>query len=192
MWYGAMLQLWVFDQGSLIAEIDLHPFLRTGDEVWDRTLARLLGYQQGTEPEDMEEPAWNDMDNLLQLYGFDCGQALPLLTRVFELRDRAVTGDSAALAEYEDLVYALERPADAGESSDAQFTLDWDAIAAVVPPLTGPVLSEGWVTVSLPPDVRAVYEKRPSYLAVDESTRLHVGWNDLEFGFDEVEDPLDM
>ena len=192
MWYGTTLHMFVFDQGTLVREFDLHPFLRTGNEVWDRTLARVIGHRESTEPEGLAEPAWKGIDRLLRAYDFDCQEALPLLTRAFELRDRAVAGDDAALAEYRQLVAdADEHRRQPSESAGVEFTLDWDAIESAVPPLTGPPFTEGWAAVSLPPDLWTVFSERQSYLTVDRSVNVHVGWNDLEFGFDEEEFPDD-
>lgn len=190
MWYGAILHMFVFDQGTLVREFDLHPFLRTGNGVWDRTLARVIGHREGTEPEGLVEPAWKDIDLLLEAYGFDCVDALPLLTRAFDLRDRAVAGDDAALAEYRQLVEdADEHRSLPSESAGVGFTLDWDAIEAAVPPLTGPLFTGGWATVSLPPDLWTVFSGRQSYLTVRRPLDIHVGWNDLEFGYDDAEYP---
>jgi|SRR6476660_9806469 len=184
MWYGAELRLWAFDQGSFVSAMDLHPYLRTGNPEWDRTLARVLEYKASNGTDGLDEPVWKDIDALLEPFVFDCADALPLLTRAFALRDRAVAGDAEALAEYRSLVEGVDQqPVPEPGAGDIRLNLDWEAIAAAAPRLSEPVLCEGWLTVEVPAELRA--EHQDSYLAEFSPNRLHAGWNDLEGGSDE-------
>jgi hypothetical protein len=181
IWYGAVLHLWVVQQGSIAEGIDLHHYLRTGDERCDQTLARLLVLR-----EDEDSERWDQIEELLEERDYDCAQALPLLTRVLELQDRieADTADADAKAELDRILQAAEEkqaPIPFGGVTVEKLSLDWTAIAEALPPLRDPILSTDRVSVRwADPGLR----HRDSYLHVytdpTEPVALHRGLNDHE------------
>ncbi len=176
IWYGAVLHLWVVQEGAIVEGVDLHPYLRTGDERCDRALARVIGCRK-------ERGArWGEIDHVLNPYGFDKATALPLLTRVLELQDRL---DADARAELDRILEAAgekKAPASHDGMTVESLDLDWDALARVVPPLREPLLTSGRVGVRwTDPTLRL----RDSYLASIEPESLRLGVNDLENGDDD-------
>ncbi|MFC3999754.1 hypothetical protein ACFOVU_27825 [Nocardiopsis sediminis] len=188
MWYGALLHLWVVQNGEIVQGIDLHPFLRTGDERLDRTLARVLdgGRKEG------DDDAWDELfSTVTEDFDWNPAAALPTLAHLYDLRDRAGAGDEAAKAEIHRLNEAVEDGDDLEEFAEAGpegLELDWDAIAAAVPALREPLMGPGWLPVAWAKGVR---KPRDSYLDIADELRL--GFNDLENGdseylYDEDED----
>ena len=185
IWYGAVLHLWIVQEGLIVEGIDLHPYLRTGDERCDRTLARII------ELKEQEDDRWGAIDQVLKPYVFDKALALPLLTRVLELQDRIEADESDTDAERE-----LDRILEAAEDKQAPTTfdgmtverlhLDWDALGKAAPPLREPILATDWVSVRwADPDLRHEESHLHVYTEPTEPEHLHVGHNDLENGDDD-------
>lgn len=186
MWYGAVLHLWVVQDGEIVDGIDLHPFLRTGNDQYDGALSRLIeGRRLGI------DDGWSSLFELIsKAFAYDMGAALPLLSRVFDLRDRVTAGDATAAAELarvtESLAKATESggtPAALAEGARIRIALDWDAIAAVAPALRDPVLVSGATSVRWRAPCPEHLETHLRF-----ARRLHLGVNDLEFGMDEGPD----
>lgn len=182
IWYGAVLHLWVVQEGVIVEGVDLHPYLRTGHEGCDRTLARVLTVR------DEGGERWKEIDAILDPYDFEKAPALPLLTRVLELQDRleADSGDAAAREELDGLLEAAgneQAPASYGGVTVAGLSLDWDALAAVLPPLRAPLLTAGRAAVRWArPDLRHPESYLHVYLDPAEPESLRLGVNDLENG----------
>ncbi|MCP2164414.1 hypothetical protein [Goodfellowiella coeruleoviolacea] len=187
LWYGAVLHLWVVRHGAIVEGVDLHPFLRTGDERHDRSVARLLASREGRDGEsDVDWPAL--FDSLCEACDWDARAALPLLTHLFELHDRGVSGDAAAAEELAALTESIEE----GELPDefaitpadhSCLDLDWAAIGRAVAPLKPPVLGTGEVHVRWAEDCAPHPE---SFLRQPFGrAEFHAGVNDLENGEDE-------
>lgn len=123
---------------------DLHPYLRTGHEGCDRTLARVLALR-----EERGE-RWKEIDGLLA----DAGH------------ERA--------------------PASYGGVAVGGLSLDWDALAAVLPPLRAPVLTAGRTGVRWArPELRHPESYLHVYADPAEPENLRLGVNDLENGDDD-------
>lgn len=184
MWYGAVLHLWVVQHGVIVDGIDLHPYLRTGNRQYDRALSRLIKVQR----QDTDEDGWSSLFDLIgKAFAYDMGAALPLLSRVFDLRDRAAAGDADASAELARVTKSLTEAVESGctptsldKTSGVRLVLDWDAIAAVAPALQNPVLVSGATTVRWSQPCPDHLETHLRF-----ARRLHLGVNDLEFGMDE-------
>lgn len=180
-----MLHLWVVQEGVIVEGADLHPYLRTGHEGCDRTLARVLALR-----EERGE-RWKEIDAILDPYGFEKAPALPLLTRAVELQDRleAGSGDTAAREELDGLLADAghERaPASYGGVAVGGLSLDWDALAAVLPPLRAPVLTAGRTGVRWAwPELRHPESYLHVYADPAEPEGLRLGVNDLENGDDD-------
>ena len=171
IWYGAVLRLWVVQEGRIVQGLDLHSYLRTGDERCDRTLERVIGWR-GDEP----------LDWIMDSYGFDAQAALPLLTRYYEIQDAG--GDVEVLMDD-----ASKAPATYGGMTVDRLELDWDALARDLPPLREPVAAEGRFDVRwADPGLRDPESYLHHYLDPSEPESLHLGVNDLESGDDEYQD----
>lgn len=187
MWYGAVLHLWVVQHGVIVDGIDLHPYLRTGNGHLDRALSRLIEVQR----HGMDDDGWSSLFDLISnAFAHDMSAALPLLSRVFDLRDRVTAGDAGAAAELarvtESLTGAVESggtPAPPDEAPGVRLMLDWDAIATVAPALENPVLVSGATAVRWSQPCPDHLETHLRF-----ARRLHLGVNDLEFGMDEFPD----
>ena len=201
IWYGATLVLWVVQEGVVVDDIDLHPYLRTGDAQYDRTLARLLDLRfsgdDGTDTERLDAmcvqhelaDTWGRfvdslVDKLTELHHGVAIRALPLFTTLFALADRITAGDEQATVELRALVESVEPDEASARLDESTLTLDWAAIAADLPPLRAPVLTTGEVTAELTADSP---DAEDGYLAKCNED-LHVGLNDLEGGEDEYPD----
>lgn len=180
VWYGALLHLWVAQEGRIVEGFDLHPYLRTGDERCDRTLARLL------EIRHRRGDRWEAAKTVLGGDRFETVAVLPALTRVLDLQDRLETdpGDTEARAALDLLL--TEPPAADEEMRVSALHLDWAAIGRALPPLRDPLLTDGFVAVRW---ADAALRHPASYLhslgdpaSYDEV--LHLGLNDLENGDD--------
>lgn len=183
--YLSLFQLWVVQEGRIVQGIDLHPYLRTGNARCDRTLRRFLLIA--------DEERCEEFDVVMEAYGFDATHALPVLTRVIELQDRreAHPEDDAVREELEDLLYG-DRLRDRPDSYDGlkveELRLDWDVLAAAVPPLREPVLTYGPVGVRwADPAQRDTESHLHEWTDPSEPMTLHAGLTDLETG---VERPL--
>ncbi len=185
IWYGALLRLWVVQEGTIVEGVDLHRYLRTGDERCDRTLERVIACREE------RGDRWKVIDRILSPYVFDTATALPLLTRVLELQDRleADPADAPARTELDAILEAAgekRAPASYGGVTVGGLRLDWDALAAELPPLREPILETGrvgvrWADAGLRhPESYLHYYTDP---AAPET--LHAGTNDLESGEDE-------
>jgi hypothetical protein len=177
MWYGATLRLWVVQHGEALDDIDLRPYLRTGDERCDRTLARVIALLDETSADrDWAE----ELEELVDDGAYWGVNALPLLAELFELRDRISADDESAQDEWARLTEAIaagdRAPTQAEAATQRPLVLDWVAVAAVTSPLRPPVLTTGKVSVRWPG-----HAEDPQKLAEE----LHAGVNDLEFGYDE-------
>ncbi|MEV0135618.1 hypothetical protein AB0H83_45105 [Dactylosporangium sp. NPDC050688] len=178
LWYGAVLHLWVVQDGVLAGGFDLHPLLRTGDDRHDATVAALLDSLQVDEP-------WELFDRVTDSGGLECLDAVRVVTHALDLRARAAT-DPAAAAELEALDDAIcdgDVPRVSGPP--CRLDLDWAAIEARLPPLREPLLRPGepttftWTEATAPPP--------DSYLR--HARVLYLGLNDVEGGRDELEQP---
>lgn len=188
---GAVLHLWVVQEGVVAEGIDLHPYLRTGDERYDLTLGRLveLRLRGGNDNGDLLDPlcqrlgadTWTEVvdylvDELGALHDWVPARILPQLTQVFELGDRMADGDPQAAAEFVALGESVENGAAPAEPAMADvhgLTLDWDAVIAATPALRAPVLTTGPVTARL-----SDRWSDNTLTVVNED--LHAGLNDLE------------
>lgn len=178
LWYGAVLHLWVVQEGVIVEGVDLHPYLRTGDERCDRTLARVI------ECREERGDRWEEIDGVLDPYVFDSATALPLLTRVIELQDRieADPADAEARAALDRIVEAAsakEAPVSYDGVTVDRLDLDWAALARALPPLREPLLTEGRVGVGW---ADAAVRHPESYLELRLTESLRLGVNDLENG----------
>jgi hypothetical protein len=195
MEFGALLQLWVVQRGTIVAGIDLRPFLRSGDAEADRALARLIQVR-GTSDHSLRDLN-RLLDEVLFLHSCEQLRALPIIARIFDLYDRADAGDGTAADELDRLVEQIQVDRDgfaegraptlgANELAATRLDLDWDGIAAVAPALQEPVLTEGKVAVRW----STAFPGPPgSHLQPDEYLKQHdlpvmlrAGYNDLEFG----------
>ncbi|WP_329518559.1 hypothetical protein [Spirillospora sp. NBC_01491] len=146
LWYGALLHLWTVQHGAIVAGLDLHPYLRTGDARCDLAVARVL---DGSDDEERRET----VQEVLMAYAEaerPTASGLPVVARMFDLFDRidADPADSDALAELDrilDLVEGGDPPASYDGVSVEGLHIDWDAVP--VPALHEPVLREGRVSV---------------------------------------------
>lgn len=180
IWYGAMFHLWVVQEGEIVEGIDLHPYLRTGDEACDRVLARVLTLREkGGE-------RWNQINAALYPYDFDKAKGLPLLARVLELQDRVEAGDAGVRAELDQIIEAAgknEAPDSYGGVSVTGLSLDWDALIEDLPPLREPLFTEGRIDVRWArPELRPPDTYLHVYTDPSESESLRLGINDLENG----------
>ncbi len=176
LWYGAVLHLWVVQDGVLADGFDLHPMLRTGDDRHDATVVSLLDSLQ------VEQP-WELFDMITDPGEVGCLEAVRVVTHALDLRSRAAT-DPAAAAELE----ALEEAVHDGEvprvpGPPCRLDLDWAAIEARLPPLREPLLRPGepttftWTDATAPPP--------DSYLR--HTDVLYLGFNDIEGGRHQLE-----
>jgi hypothetical protein len=177
MWYGIVLRLWVVQNGEALDEIDLRPYLRTGDERCDRTLARVIALRD----EASADQDWlEELEDLVDDGAYWGVNALPLLAELFELRDRISADDGSAHDEWAELTDAIaggdRAPSMADAAAQRPLLLDWAAVAVVAPRLRPPVLTTGQMSVRWPG-----HEEGPQ----DLPEELRVGVNDLEFGHDE-------
>ncbi|WP_436771208.1 hypothetical protein [Yinghuangia sp. YIM S09857] len=187
MWYGAVLHLWVVQLGAIVEGIDLHPYLRTGNPRYDEALARLLDIQR----QGIEDDEWNGLFDLIsQAFAYDMAAALPLISRVFDLRDRTAAGDADAPAELASVTASLADAVESGVAptslhgaTDVRLVLDWDGIAAIAPTLDKPVLMSDATALRWSLTCPEHLETHLRF-----ARRLHLGLNDLEFGFDQHPD----
>jgi hypothetical protein len=181
IWYGAVLHLWVVQEGSIVEGIDLHPYLRTGDDRCDRAFARVIAGRDAA------------VNTILDGYVFDTVLAIPLLTRVFELQDRiaADADDAGARAELDRILEAAgdgQAPTSYDGVTVEGLGLDWDALATAVQPLREPILAGEWVGVRwADPALRHPESHLHVYTDPAEHEDLHLGLNDLENGDDEID-----
>lgn len=192
--FGALLQLWVVQRGTIIAGIDLRPFLRSGDAEADRAGARLIQVRETS------DHSLDDLRKLLDaaLFLHSCEQlrALPIIALIFDLYDRAGAGDSTAADELDRLAEQIrvERDGFAQGRAPTRLDLDWDGIAAVAPALQEPVLTEGKVAVRWStafPGPSDSYLQPHEYLKHNDlPVMLRAGYNDLEFGENEDLEPV--
>lgn len=172
LWYGSCFRLWIAQHGTVTGSVDLLPYVRSADPAHDATVRRLL---LGTE--EWIRDVLDDIDEVLVEHGWDMLAVLPLLDRVFTLRER---GGPAAAAEERRIVAAAETgdlPRPAPGAPAAGLWLDWAALAARVPSLEGPLLSEGPVSVALAPGIP---RDPDSYLCAGVADELFAGVNNLE------------
>lgn len=215
MQYGAVLHLWIVQQGEIVEGIDLHPFLRTGDARCDEALARVLAMsahdrddalfdedddEEGHDDEDRDGEDEDDGDEersgsaervaalIMEPFDFSPERSLPLLAHAFALHDRSVADDAAARAEL-DRILADAKAEKVPESFDGVtvdgLALGWDALAQVLPPLREPVLATRWVEVRWADGVRKHPETYLNPWGDGPLDPLHLGVNDLENGEDE-------
>jgi hypothetical protein len=203
MEFGALLQLWVVQRGTIVAGIDLRPFLRSGDAEADRAVARLIQVRGRSDPSLRD--LYSLLEEALLLHSCEQLRALPIIVRIFDLYDRAGVGDSTAADELDRLAEQFEGEEDdvaedgapmlgAGEPAVTRLDLDWDDIAAVAPALQEPVLTEGkvavrWSTAFSGPS--GSYLQPHEYLKQhDLPVMLRAGYNDLEFGENDDLEPV--
>ncbi|MEV5825751.1 hypothetical protein AB0L25_09260 [Spirillospora sp. NPDC052242] len=199
MLYGAVLHAWVVQEGEIVQGVDLHPFLRTGDERCDAALARVLALRADDlddldEDEDGDEETGEDdgagrvAARIMDPYDFDPERSLPLLAHAFDLHDRGRAGDAAARAELDRILADAEAgkaPSSHGGVTVDGLALDWDALAGALPPLREPVLATKWLDVRWADGVRRPAETYLEPWGDGPLDPLHVGLNDLEGGDDE-------
>jgi hypothetical protein len=203
MEFGALLQLWVVQRGTIVAGIDLRPFLRSGDAEADRAMARLIQVR-GTSGHSLDDLK-SLLDEALFLHSCEQLRALPIIARIFDLYDRAGAGDSTAASELDRLAEQIRVERDGfaegraptlgtGESAATRLDLDWDGIAAVAPALQEPVLNEGKVAVRWStafPGPSGSYLQPHEYLKQNDlPVMVRAGYNDLEFGENEDLEPV--
>ncbi|MEV0564061.1 hypothetical protein [Dactylosporangium sp. NPDC050588] len=178
LWYGAVLHLWVVQDGTLAGGFDLHPFLRTGDPRHDATVAALLDSQRDGEP-------WDLFDRITDPGDIESLDAVRIVTHFLDLQARAATDPAAATA-----LEALDEAVLDGDvppvpGPPCRLTLDWAAIESQLPPLREPLLRPGqpttftWTAATAP--------TADSYL--HHADELYLGFNDVESGYDEL-DPV--
>ncbi|GGV10815.1 hypothetical protein GCM10010182_33700 [Actinomadura cremea] len=205
MRYGAVLHLWIVQEGEIVQGVDLHPFLRTGDARCDEALARVLAlrgddldYEDEDEPDEDEAEDGSDGDDgsgqpafqIMAPYNFHPERSLPLLAHAFALHDRSGAGDAgdaAARAELDRILADAEAgkaPESFGGVTVEGLALDLEAIAKVLPPLREPVLATKWVEVRWADGVRMHPETYLDPWGDGPLDPLHVGLNDLEGGED--------
>lgn len=172
--YGAVLHAWSVQHGVLVDGFDLHPFLRTGNDEWDRTLLRLVEMRRGGR-DARTHTRWDDVERFIEGFEFDSAKSLPALTEVFRRCDEGDARPLGRLAEISQNALPSAPP--------VSLSLDWPAIAQHLPELKPPILTKGWFELTLAPGVRK--SAQGSYLS--RGTELHEGWNDLEGGYDEYE-----
>lgn len=181
MWYGALLRLWVVQEGVIVEGIDLHPYLRTGDARCDRALAETVAAR------GRGDDLWDVLDEVMDPYVFDKARALPLLAHVLDLRERSEAGDADAEARL-DRILADAEAEKAPESYDGvtveRLDLDWDAVAAVAPSLGEPVLEADWVRVRWASNDLMQPGTYLNPWGEEWVEPLHIGANDLENGDD--------
>ncbi|QKG22693.1 hypothetical protein [Actinomadura verrucosospora] len=179
MWYGALLHLWVVQEGVIVEGIDLHPYLRTGDARCDRALARIVAAHR------RDDDLWDVLDQVMEPYDFDMARALPLLAHVLDLHERSEAGDDDARSRLDRILEDAEAEK-APESYDGvtveRLVLDWDAVAAAAPPLREPVLEAEWVRVRWASKDLMHPETYLNPWGAEWVEPLHLGVNDLENG----------
>ncbi|WP_158642450.1 hypothetical protein [Actinomadura sp. WAC 06369] len=208
MLYGAVLHAWVVQEGEIVQGVDLHPFLRTGDERCDAALARVLAlsaddlddYDDEDEDDEDDEEETEETEEtegdetggivarILEPYDFSPERSLPLLAHAFDLHERSLDGDAAARAELDRIL----ADADAGKAPESfggvtvdRLALDWEAVAAALPPLREPVLATKWLGVRWADGAERHPETYLEPWGDGPLDPLHLGLNDLENGEDE-------
>ena len=108
---------------------------------------------------------------------------------MLELQDLLETGDAGAREELDGLLEAAgngQAPASYGGLSVGGLSLDWEALAAVLPPLREPLLTDGRAGVRWArPELRHPGSYLHVYLDPAEPESLRLGVNDLENGDDD-------
>ncbi|XRQ06410.1 hypothetical protein ACN3XK_59350 [Actinomadura welshii] len=175
LWYGAVLHLWVVQEGAIVQGIDLHPYLRSGDPRCDAAVPRIV------EARESGDDRWDVLEQVIEGYDHETAEALPLLAHVLELQDRAEDGDKAAGAELHRILADAEAedlPESYGGVTVERLELDWDAIAGVLPPLREPLLAD---TACVGPHWGDdTLRERSIYLRDEPLVPMHIGLNDLE------------
>ncbi|MEU6751508.1 hypothetical protein ABZ914_35285 [Spirillospora sp. NPDC046719] len=176
---GALLHLWVVQEGVIVEGVDLRPYLRTGDARCDEALAETIAAQR------RGDGLWDALDQVMDPYDFDEVRALPLLAHVLDLHERSEAGDADAGSRLDRILEDAEAgkaPASHDGVTVERLDLDWDAVAAAAPPLRKPVLQAEWVRVRWASD--DLMEPFTYLDPWDEEwvEPLRIGANDLENG----------
>ncbi|KAB2387782.1 hypothetical protein [Actinomadura montaniterrae] len=176
---GALLHLWVVQEGVIVEGVDLRPYLRTGDARCDEALAETIAAQR------RDDDLWDVLDRVMDPYDFDEARALPLLAHVLDLHERSEAGDADAGSRLDRILEDAEAgkaPASHGGVAVERLDLDWDAVAAAAPPLREPVLRAGRVRVRWASDDLMEDHTYLDDWGEEWVEPLHIGANDLENG----------
>jgi hypothetical protein len=179
MWYGALLHLWVVQEGVIVEGVDLHPYLRTGDARCDEALAETIAAQR------RDDDLWDVLDQVMEPYDFAKARALPLLAHVLDLYERSEDGDADAGSRLDRILEdadAEKAPASYDGVTVERLDLDWDAVAAAAPPLRQPLLETEWVRVRWASDDLMEPDTYLNPWGEEWVEPLHLGANDLENG----------
>ena len=80
LWSGAVLYLWAVERGTAVAGIDLRGYLRTGDEVYDQVVRRML---------DLDDPGLHELgdtfEDVMWVSDHEPMRAMPTFARLFDL-----------------------------------------------------------------------------------------------------------